>query len=184
MCGACGRTPQPGRTRRAARARCAAHPPAHPAPMPSSCGAQHRAPGAYHRGPGSALAPECTRRAVYQAWSRKQPPQRSRCLQVNMSVGRESGPRLQHHARQDVVQDADGVLALVIGRDGDVDVRNRGVCVAERDHRDVHVRRLAHRLVVRARVGHDQQPRLLKVLLALVGERACAARGSWSRARS
>jgi len=73
------------------------------------------------------------------------------------------------------------VLALVVGRDGDVDVRDRRVGVAERDDRDVHVRRLAHGLVVRARVGHDEQPRLLKVLLALVGERACAAPSSqWS----
>ena len=84
--------------------------------------------------------------------------------------------RLQDHARQDVVQHANGVLALVVCRDGDVHVRHGRIGVAERNHRDVHVRRLAHGLVVRARVSHHQQPRLLKVLLALVGERACRKR--------
>ena len=52
-----------------------------------------------------------------------------------------------------------------------------GVGVAEGDDGDVHVGRLLDRLVVGAGVGHNQQARLLKPLLDLVGEGACGARG-------
>mmetsp|Transcript_76566 Transcript_76566/g.155408 ORF Transcript_76566/g.155408 Transcript_76566/m.155408 type:complete len:344 (+) Transcript_76566:305-1336(+) len=71
---------------------------------------------------------------------------------------------------EEPVQQADGVLALVVGGDGNIDVGEGGVGVAERDHRHVHVRRLAHGLVVQQGVGHDQQARLAELLGDLVGE--------------
>ena len=40
----------------------------------------------------------------------------------------------------------DRVLALVVGRDGNIDVLQRGVSVAKRDDRDVGVRGLLDRL--------------------------------------
>ena len=49
------------------------------------------------------------------------------------------------------------MLALVVAGDGDVDVARGRVHVGEGDHRDVGVRALGHRLVVGARVGHDEQ---------------------------
>ncbi len=90
-----------------------------------------------------------------------------------MNKTQHTSTHLEHHARQQVVQHADGVLALVVGGDGDVDVRQRRVGVAERDGGDVDVRRLADGLVVGARVRQDQQPRLLERLLDLVGEGTC-----------
>lgn len=41
------------------------------------------------------------------------------------------GEDLEHHARQQVVQHTDGVLALVVGGDGNVQVWQRAVRVAE-----------------------------------------------------
>mmetsp|Transcript_18022 Transcript_18022/g.46168 ORF Transcript_18022/g.46168 Transcript_18022/m.46168 type:complete len:305 (+) Transcript_18022:240-1154(+) len=76
----------------------------------------------------------------------------------------------QHLAREHPVEEADRVLALVVGRDRDVDVLKRRVGVAERDRRDVGVRRLGDRLVVGARVGEQQQARLHKLVGDLVGE--------------
>ena len=86
----------------------------------------------------------------------------------------QGGPYLEHHAGQEVVQHADGVLALVVGGDGDVHVGQGGVSVAEGDGGDVHVAGLLDGLVVRARVRQHQQPGLLEHLLYLVGECACA----------
>lgn len=85
----------------------------------------------------------------------------------------EETPHLQDHAREQVIENSDGVLGLVIGRDGNVHIGQSGVCVAEGNGWDVHVGRLLDGLVVCARVCHNQQPRLLKVLLNLVGEGAC-----------
>lgn len=85
-----------------------------------------------------------------------------------------SSPHLQDHTREQVVEHSNGVLGLVVGGNGDVHVGEGRVCVAEGDGGDVHVGRLFDGLVVRAGVCHNQQPRLLKVLLDLVSEGACA----------
>jgi len=62
------------------------------------------------------------------------------------------------------------VLALVVGGDGDVDVAEGRVGVAESNNGDVDVRSLTDRLVVGARVGDNQQARLEETLLDLVSE--------------
>ena len=56
--------------------------------------------------------------------------------------------------------EADGVLALVVAGDGDVQVARLIVNVGEADDRDVGVGALGDGLVVGPGVGHDQQPRL------------------------
>lgn len=48
-------------------------------------------------------------------------------------------------------------LYLVVAGDGNVDMSEGGVCVAESNHRDVHIGSLSHRLVVNAWVSHNQQ---------------------------
>ena len=67
----------------------------------------------------------------------------------------------------DSVEDS---TCLIVGWDGNIHMRQRGVCVTESNCRDVHVGGLFDRLVISARVGHNQQPRLLKLLLNLVCE--------------
>lgn len=66
--------------------------------------------------------------------------------------------------------ETDRVLRLVVGRDGNVDVVEGRVGVADGDDGDVDVRRLADGLVVDARVGDDNQARLLERAGDVVGE--------------
>jgi len=68
--------------------------------------------------------------------------------------------------------ETDRVLALVVGRDGHVDVLERRVRVAQRNDGDVDVRGLSDGLVVHARVRHDNQARLLERARDVVGERS------------
>lgn len=60
----------------------------------------------------------------------------------------------EHLPGQEPVEEADGQLSLVVGRDGHVHVLEGGVAVAEGDDRDVHVRRLLHHLVHRSTSAH------------------------------
>ena len=94
--------------------------------------------------------------------------------QINHHVPRVGGSHgaahLQDHAGQQVVHHTDGVLSLVVGRDGDVHMVEGGISVAESNHRDVHVRRLADGLVISAGVREDDQAGLHELLLDLVGE--------------
>lgn len=62
------------------------------------------------------------------------------------------------------------MLRLVVGRDGNVDVVEGRVGVADGNDRDVDVRRLTDGLVVDARVGDDNQARLLERAGDVVGE--------------
>lgn len=62
------------------------------------------------------------------------------------------------------------MLRLVVGRDGNVDVAEGRVGVADGDDRDVDVRRLTDGLVVDARVGDNDQARLLERARDVVGE--------------
>jgi hypothetical protein len=62
------------------------------------------------------------------------------------------------------------VAALVVGRDGDVDVLGRRVRVAEADDGDVDVGGLLDGLRVGAGVGDDDQARLLEGARDVVGE--------------
>ncbi|GIL97102.1 hypothetical protein Vretimale_2849, partial [Volvox reticuliferus] len=83
--------------------------------------------------------------------------------QVHHHVPRIGGgdllAHLQDHTRQQPIQHANRVLALVVGRDGHIHVIEGAVRIAEGDRRDVHVGRLLHRLVVRAGIGEDKQAR-------------------------
>lgn len=66
--------------------------------------------------------------------------------------------------------ETDRVLRLVVGGDGNVDVAEGGVGVAEGNDGDVHVGRLTDGLVVNAGVGDDDEARLLVRPGDLVGE--------------
>lgn len=77
----------------------------------------------------------------------------------------------QHLTGEQPPHQTDRVLRLGVARDGDVDVLERGVGVAESDDRNVGVRGLDDRLVVGRRVGDDQETRLAESLLDLIGER-------------
>mmetsp|Transcript_3734 Transcript_3734/g.9711 ORF Transcript_3734/g.9711 Transcript_3734/m.9711 type:complete len:316 (+) Transcript_3734:322-1269(+) len=89
-------------------------------------------------------------------------------------VGRRHGAsHLQDHSAEDVVQDSDRVLSLVVRWDGDVDVLQGRVGVAESNGGQVAVRRLAAWLGVGPWVGQDKKSGLLVLVGDLVGE------GSW-----
>ncbi len=84
----------------------------------------------------------------------------------------DGAAQTQDLAREHPVHEADGELALVVGGDGDVDVLEGGVGVAEGDDGDVDVGRLLDRLGVGAGVGDDEEAGLLELLGDLVGEGA------------
>lgn len=71
------------------------------------------------------------------------------------------------------------VLYLVVAGDGDIDVSERRVCVAQSDGGDVHVGSLSQRLVVSTRVSHNQEAGLSEGSLNLIGE--CTGRESSSK---
>lgn len=75
-------------------------------------------------------------------------------------------------AGQHPPDETDGELALVVGRNGDVDKVERSIGVGESDDGDVDVRRLSNRLVVDARIGDDDQPRFAEGASNIVGKRA------------
>ena len=62
------------------------------------------------------------------------------------------------------------MLALVVGRDGHVNIGDGRVGVAKGDGGDVHVGSLLDGLVVGAGISYNQKPGLLEVLLDLIGE--------------
>lgn len=59
---------------------------------------------------------------------------------------------------------------LVVAGNGNVDVSQRSVCVAQGDGRDVDVRGFRQRLMVSTRIGHDQEAGLSESSLNLIGE--------------
>lgn len=63
------------------------------------------------------------------------------------------------------------ILYLIVAGDGDIDVSERRVCVAQSDGGNVHIRSLSQRLVVSTRVCHDQEAGLPEGSLNLIGER-------------
>jgi len=68
------------------------------------------------------------------------------------------------------VHQTDRGAALVVARDGNIDVAERAVSAAKSDDGKVAVRGLRNSLVIHARVGHDEKTRLTETLLNLVGE--------------
>jgi hypothetical protein len=57
---------------------------------------------------------------------------------------RKKGSNLQNHPSQQVVQHTDRMLSLVVGRDGNVQVRQWAVRVAESDRGNIDIARLLH----------------------------------------
>uniref|UniRef100_A0A7R9VPR5 Uncharacterized protein n=1 Tax=Pseudictyota dubia TaxID=2749911 RepID=A0A7R9VPR5_9STRA len=96
-----------------------------------------------------------------------------------LSAG-DGATKAEHLTGKEPEHEADGVLVLVVARDGDVNVTERGVRVAESDDGDVDVGSLLHRLVVLAGVADDEDTGLTELLGDLVSERArgVAARDS------
>ena len=65
------------------------------------------------------------------------------------------------------------MFALVVGGDGNINAGQVGICVAESDNWDVHVASFLDGLVISAWVCDNQEARLLKAFLELIGE------GTW-----
>lgn len=59
---------------------------------------------------------------------------------------------------------------LVVAGDGDINISERRVSVAQSDGGDVHIRSLSQRLVVSTRVGHNQEAGLPEGSLNLISE--------------
>ncbi len=85
---------------------------------------------------------------------------------------RDRAAQAEHLARKQPPDEADCVTRLVVRRDRHVDILEGRVRVGESNDGDVDIGRLADRLVVDARVGHDDQARLLEGAGDVVRERA------------
>eukprot|EP00298_Acanthocystis_sp_HF-20_P003818 c14162_g1_i1.p2 GENE.c14162_g1_i1~~c14162_g1_i1.p2 ORF type:complete len:288 (+),score=-90.85 c14162_g1_i1:21-884(+) len=90
----------------------------------------------------------------------------------------EGATEVQDLTSQQVVEESNGVLALVVGGDGNVDVSQRRVGVAESDGGNVTIGRLLDGLVVGAGVSQDQQTRLHELLGDLIGQGTGGPAGS------
>merc|ERR1719367_1196861 len=86
-------------------------------------------------------------------------------------VAADGAPQPQHLPRQQPPHQANALWRLVVARNRDVDELGGRVDISEPDYGDVGVAALCDRLVVGARVGDDQKPRLPERRLDLVGER-------------
>mmetsp|Transcript_11386 Transcript_11386/g.16870 ORF Transcript_11386/g.16870 Transcript_11386/m.16870 type:complete len:267 (-) Transcript_11386:9-809(-) len=71
---------------------------------------------------------------------------------------------------QEPVQQGDGLLALVVAGDGNVDMLQGGVSVTQGNDRDVGVGSLLHGLAVHAGVSDDEQTRLQVLGGDLIGQ--------------
>lgn len=88
-------------------------------------------------------------------------------------------PRLQHYTHRPFLpgltnigaRDWHVITYLVVAGDGDIDVSERRVGVAQSDGGNVHIRSFGQRLVVSTRVSHDQEAGLPEGSLNLIGER-------------
>mmetsp|Transcript_20588 Transcript_20588/g.62795 ORF Transcript_20588/g.62795 Transcript_20588/m.62795 type:complete len:313 (+) Transcript_20588:298-1236(+) len=89
-----------------------------------------------------------------------------------------SATEAENLTSEEPVEQADGVLALIVGRDGHINVFERRVSVAKGDGWDVGVCRLGNGLVIGSRVGHEEEARLHEFVGDLVGE------GTWSETSS
>jgi len=86
----------------------------------------------------------------------------------------------KHFAAEQPVHEGNGVLSLVVARNGDVDVVERAISVGEGNYGDVTIGGFIQRLVVLKRVGDDQQARLLELVLNVVRESTGSeAAGNW-----
>ena len=75
---------------------------------------------------------------------------------------RDRATQTEHLARKQPPDEVDWVTHLAFCRDSHADILEGRLCVGEGNNRDVDVGRLVDRLVIDARVGHDDQARLLE----------------------
>ena len=90
----------------------------------------------------------------------------------------ERAAQTQDFTRQHPPDQPDGMTALIVRRDGDIDVLGRGVGVAERDDGDVDVGSLLNGLGIGTRVRDDDDAGFLEGARDVVGE---VARGEAPR---
>ena len=96
-------------------------------------------------------------------------------VQVNDGVplgltGSQGATETQDLTGKQPPDQTDGVTALVVGGDGNIDEVGGGVSVAESDDGDVDVAGLLDSLSIGARVGHDDETGLLERAGDVVGE--------------
>mmetsp|Transcript_7537 Transcript_7537/g.10198 ORF Transcript_7537/g.10198 Transcript_7537/m.10198 type:complete len:310 (+) Transcript_7537:390-1319(+) len=82
----------------------------------------------------------------------------------------DGSAHLQDHAGKEEVEYSNGVLTLVVGRDGNVNMLEGRVGVAESNSWDVDIGRLTDRLMIGTGIREKQQTRLLELVLDLIGE--------------
>merc|ERR1719401_3281848 len=88
-----------------------------------------------------------------------------------LGAGERSTTQVEDFTSEEVEDQGDGLLTLVVARDGEIDVLERRVGVAESDDRDVRVRGLLDSLGIGTRIGDDDQSRLSKLLGDVVCKR-------------
>ena len=86
---------------------------------------------------------------------------------------RDRATQTEHLARKQPPDEVDCVTHLAVCWDSQADILEGRVCVGEGNDRDVDIGRLADRLVIDARVGHDYLTRLLEGAGDVVRELIC-----------
>ena len=89
---------------------------------------------------------------------------------VPLLVARDAALEAEHLTAEEPPEETNRVLGLVVARDGNVDVAKGRVSIAECNDGDVDVRSLPDSLVVDARVGDDNDARLLEGADDVVGK--------------
>src|SRR5256712_5105568 len=91
-------------------------------------------------------------------------PSEGRLIIINgerkLFVGLHGAAGLQDLAGQEPVHGREGATALVVRRHDEIHIPRLVVCVTQGDDRDADIQRLAERLLIRRRVGDDEDLRL------------------------
>jgi hypothetical protein len=80
---------------------------------------------------------------------------------IPLGITRDGTAETEDLTSQEPVEETNGVTSLVVGRDGNVNVSERGVRVAEGNDGDTHVRGFTNGLVISTRISDDQETRFL-----------------------
>merc|ERR1719433_1191646 len=85
-------------------------------------------------------------------------------------IARDGSSQAEHFASKEPPHQTNGLWTLIVAWDGNIHVPHRGVSCSKSNDRDVDIRRLSDRLVVSARIRHNQKAGLTESSLDLVSE--------------
>jgi len=95
-------------------------------------------------------------------------------------VARDLVAEAEDLTAEEPVHQSNGVLTLVVARNGNIDITERAISVSEGNDGDVTIRGFSQGLVILDGVSDDQQARLLVLSLDVVGEGTGGeATGNW-----